>query len=192
MQYDFTHAPSTELLPGDLRRIAAVEGRSVRFSMLVDDQPTWNVNDDTGPGWLLDQAGAGLDAEPAWLTSPSYQRWPWRLVNAMRESHYFRISIGAGVQRPIISNLELVLEGTVTAYKVDDLAIAVGGTRVPLPGPYHFITEILIIEQDDGGSAVTVKVVDRNPLLGPLIVARDSTAVSVTATVDVTIKGVPK
>ena len=70
----------------------------------------------------------------------------------------------------------------------NDLALASGGTRLPITRTYRAI-KVVNITLQAVGTATTVKILDKDASLGPLIRAYDSGGTGVTATVDVIIQG---
>ena len=54
---------------------------------------------------------------------------------------------------------------------------------------YKKIKNVNLTLQDDGGSAVTLNIVDKNEVLGPLIYAEDKDRNKTVATIDARIQG---
>ena len=56
---------------------------------------------------------------------------------------------------------------------------------------FRQITEVSSIAlQEDGGNAVTLKIIDKDEKRGPLVRAYDASGIETTATIDVTVKGI--
>lgn len=51
---------------------------------------------------------------------------------------------------------------------MNDIEIAATGTRLPIRETYHVIENVQVTLQDDGGQAISVKVMDKDPKRGPL------------------------
>ena len=57
---------------------------------------------------------------------------------------------------------------------MNDIEIAATGTRLPIRETYHVIENVQVTLQDDGGQAISVKVMDKDPKRGPLIACLDA------------------
>ena len=66
--------------------------------------------------------------------------------------------------------------------------LSAGGTRLPITKSYRAIKTVRL-DLFDGGSAVSVKIVDRDPDLGPLVQAFDASLAGTAATVNATVEG---
>ena len=73
--------------------------------------------------------------------------------------------------------------------QMNDIAIAETGTRLPIREKYHVIENVQVTLQDDGGEAISVKVVDKDPKRGPLIACLDVDGNWVKGIVDATPQG---
>jgi hypothetical protein len=69
-----------------------------------------------------------------------------------------------------------------------DILIAAGGTRLPIAQAYRGIGAVTVTLQG-GTAALSAKIIDKNPSLGPLLQCFDSTGTGVAATVDAVITG---
>lgn len=96
---------------------------------------------------------------------------------------------GSGV-KGTISDFDVITDVPDEDELVEDLFLLAAGTRVPLVKTYRSIKVVNITLQDDGGTAAYVKRLDKDPVLGPLLKAFDSSDVATTASVDVTIQGI--
>jgi hypothetical protein len=63
------------------------------------------------------------------------------------------------------------------------------GTRLPLQKSYRRVKTVNLTLQDDGGSAATLKVLDKDEVQGPLVRAFDAAGQGATATIDATVQG---
>lgn len=113
-------------------------------------------------------------------------------INSLSETSYtVRIKIPSyfGATTPTITEAGYVIDVEDVTESHEDLAISAGGTRVSLSNDYRAIKHVSITMQTDGGTAATIKVEDKDANLGPLIRAYNSAGATVSATVDVFIRG---
>ena len=71
---------------------------------------------------------------------------------------------------------------------LDDVSISDTGTRLPINQDYRVIKNVSLTLQEDGGSAETAKVLDKDATNGPLVETLDDGA-AVSGTVDARIEG---
>lgn len=71
----------------------------------------------------------------------------------------------------------------------NDIAVAAGGTRLPITKQYRAIKNVSLTRQADGGTSVDAVIVDKDAALGPLIEARNEGGTSVAGTLDAVIQG---
>jgi hypothetical protein len=71
----------------------------------------------------------------------------------------------------------------------EDLLLAAEGARLPLQKSYRRIKTVNLTLQDDGGTAATLKVLDKDELDGPLVRAFDAAGQGTAATIDATLQG---
>ncbi|HEY9081350.1 phage tail protein [Magnetovibrio sp.] len=168
-----------------------------------------------GPGILsIDVAGRGaLSVEyrsrygrPFWIdpdadfwTDPTATFWhedDWRAysgpVRTTEGDHDIRITAPSGVTRGRITTLSATIDLEDDVQKVEDVVISAAGTRVPLARAMRSIKAVNISIQDDGGDAVTWRVIDKDPALGPLIELRTAGLAATSGLIDATIQGVRK
>ena len=81
------------------------------------------------------------------------------------------------------------LDVTIVTEHLDDIPIADTGTRLPITGDYRQITSVLLTLQEDGGTAVSFRVVDKDHDDGPLVEVYDGAGAMTTGTVDALIRG---
>lgn len=179
MVYDFTYTPAYADAPGTLLLDNSVFGDG--WQLLYRRRGTTGLllqNDDEA---LLPDEGALL------LDGPQpFSAWPGTLDYRKREKIDFRVVTEAGSRRGIISALAVKIDVPDVTESFQDLAIAPGGTRLPLTNTYRVIDYIgTITVQDTGTGAAYPVVIDKNPTLGPLIEVRNSSGTSVAAVIDI-------
>lgn len=144
--------------------------------------------DGAGAAWTddLDPAWTG-DTDPAWDTE-SWQTWPGAIA-AEALGYEFRVTTGAGNVQGQIAALALQLDVADVTETLADVALASGGTRLPITKTYRTIKAVNLTLQADGGSARSVEVIDKNATLGPTCRGFDSTHTGTAATVDAIVQG---
>ncbi len=156
-----------------------------------------------GDPWLIEyrRDGAGRmwainDAVPMWQASSGQRMWrmaeAWRLfpgsLTVAAEKYFFRVRTGAGATRGRIAALTLKLDVPDVVEYLDDVVLSAGGTRLPLTKAFRAIRSVNVTLQDDAGSAVDVRVMDKDTA-GPLIQAFDAGGSGTSGLIDAIIQG---
>lgn len=129
------------------------------------------------------------DDESLFYPSPGeYMPWPGQ-VTTQYMPYQFRLDIGAGYAQPTVDTCKVVIDVPDIMEQMNDVAIAETGTRLPIREKYHVIENVQVTLQDDGGDAISVKVVDKDPKRGPLIACLDVDGNWVGGIVDATPQG---
>jgi len=92
-------------------------------------------------------------------------------------------------QPPIIQEITTRLDVPDVEERFGDVSVAAGGTRLPIVADYRMITVVNLTLQDDGGTAVTARVIDKDTVNGPLVRVYDDTGTSVSGTIDAIVQG---
>jgi hypothetical protein len=130
----------------------------------------------------------GNPSAPAWSPLPAFMPWPGRISLNQRRRYDFRITIAGGMVQGRITALAVWIDVPDREESIEDAAVSASGTRLALVQDYLKITVVNLTLQDDGGTARTLRVVDKNPA-GPLIEALDGSGNRTTAVVDARIQG---
>ncbi len=130
---------------------------------------------------------ASADGDAFYDPSPDYTGWPGSLV-VSNQPYQFRVTTGNSPTQGKISGLTPTIDVPDIEERLDDVVLAAGGTRLPIAKTYSVIKNVALTLQDDGGTATRVRVLDKNPSLGPLVQA-DASGTPTTAKVDVIIQG---
>ena len=141
---------------------------------------------DTEPFWPADD-------QPFWPTpaASDYQSYMSKIITA--ETGYFlRVEIDGGPTQGKITRFVAIIDVPDESETVNNVAISAGGTRLPITKSYLSILNVAATLQDDGGTAFTVKCIDKDPILGPIMKCYNIGGVSVSGTIDATIQGVKK
>jgi hypothetical protein len=114
---------------------------------------------------------------------------PWIGALTVQDRDYeLRVTTSNSAIQGAIHQLAAVVDVPDVWENLLSVSIGVGGTRLPITQAYHAITNVQLTLQQVG-TAVGVRIIDRNPTLGPLIETIDSTRTSVTGTIDAHIRG---
>jgi hypothetical protein len=124
----------------------------------------------------------------SYATPPPYAQWPGRF-KVTAQPYNFKFGIAQGFTRGVISELNFKVDALDITETLADVAIDSGGTRLSLTKTYSVIKSVNLTLQDDGGTAATVKVMDKNATTGPLIQGYDSSDSATGCNVDATIIG---
>ncbi len=137
---------------------------------------------DAATFWISDPAAFWVAAAGAW--SP----WPGSLTVAAGEYIEWRVTTSAGITQGRIATLTPYLDVPTVEDYIDNAVVADTGTRLTLAKTFRAVRNIQLTVQQDGGTAVTARWIDKDPT-GPLVQALDITGTPVPATVDAYLKG---
>jgi hypothetical protein len=128
------------------------------------------------------------DSMAFYAPAGDYAAWPGQIA-VTRQPYDFRVRTSQGPTQGVLSAFSVIVDAPDIEQQVNDLAIGSGGTRVTLTEPFTEVSNIQITLEDDGGSAVTARYVDKSIALGPLIKCFNAAGSAVAGTVDVRLKG---
>ena len=143
-------------------------------------EPMWAVDD--GVPMFSDH-----DEAPVWHPPP-WQPWPGR-VTAHHEPFEFRITTTASGQPTGVRRFIAAIDVPDIIERLGDWSITALGDRLPLTHEYHAIVAVNLTLQGTPDGAVTARVVDKNPQLGPLVQCYDALGEPVPGLIDATIQG---
>jgi len=163
---------------------------TLRLTVAADDF-TVEVRD--GDGMLYLPIGADLylpvGADLYLGGPPAFRPWPGSL-EVTRRPIDLRVTTLLGNIQGVISGFDILLDVPDVIERLNDVAIAAGGARLPITRTFRQIIAIGdIAVQDDGGTAIAVRVIDKNPALGPLVETLDAAGASVSGTIDAAVQG---
>jgi hypothetical protein len=119
----------------------------------------------------------------------AWRPWPGMLLSLTREQLDYRVTIQGGLTQGIIFDFPLVVTLPAIEETLDDLVIGAAGSRLPIARTYREILNVALTLQDDGGSAASIRLVDKAPT-GPLVKAFNNAGTGVTATIDARLRGI--
>lgn len=179
MSYEFQIAPHL-----------AQAGSAMTLDYTIQGE-TWNVQyrrNGLNPMWIADAELMWRDDAAALWNIPDYQPWPGTVI-ALSEPFDFLVTVGGGGIQGKLSQFAVNIDVPDIVERLNDIVLSPGGTRLPIANIYNIIKNVSLTVQDDGGSAVSAKVLDKNALLGPLSQAVNSSNIGVTGKVDAVIQG---
>lgn len=130
----------------------------------------------------------GADGSPFYGDSATWQSWPGSMI-AQSAQYQFRFTTGTGAVEGVIRACRAVIDVPDIDEKLNDVAISALGTRLPIAKAYSVIKNVQISLQDSGSAAASVRWLDKNPSLGPLIRCFNKDNVAVAGVVDAAIQG---
>lgn len=182
MSYEFSYAPPSHLLDAILR-IAITATGEYKIEYRPDSGASmWN----TVPSTLMWNANAST---LMWSAKGGYIAWPGELTPISSVSYDFKVTIAGGTTQGTIDQLSLLFDVRDISESFSNLAISPGGTRLPLVNTYRTILVVAVTLNDDLGTAVYTKTIDKHATLGPLVEAFDISEVTTSASVDVIVQG---
>jgi len=164
-EYEFSYVPDGEAVPGVLYLSSKISGDGwmIEYRRRGGDE-SYLDHDDIA--YLPNDGQAYLGGPSPWASMPGGG------VDVGREALDFRISIDSGSRQGVISGLSVNLDVPDIVESFDDVVITAAGTRLPITKTYRAIDYIgSITLQDDGFDATGVRVLDKDPDLGPTLAA---------------------
>lgn len=181
--YEFTVMPSAAWTPVDL---------TLDFEVL--DATNWSLEYSRRgnvPAW----GGAndfywGAPGDLFWPPDLPLTPWPGR-INIGWEPISFRLTANSGSfgGRATVPRLVARFDVPDIGEELVDINLASGGSRLPITKTYRVIKNVRLTLLENGSSAITAKLVDRNAALGPMVQALNGSGVGVAGRVNAEIRG---
>lgn len=135
----------------------------------------------------------GTDTDDFWAaeTFGAWQPWPGVLgpIDSTAEEYDLRVSVAGGLTQGVLTEMSLLVDVPDILEYLEDVAISSGGTRLPITRTYRAITSVQITVQDDGGTAASALILDKDAALGPNIKTINTSRTGVNGTVDAVVQG---
>lgn len=181
MTYEFTVTPTADQLDAMLKLQVTMTG-------------LWSIEyqaDSSAAMWSTDPATLmwSGDSGAMWAEIGPYMQWPGQIDHLRVQPYKIKIVGHSGTVQAILQQLSVLLDVRDILETLEDVPISAIGTRLALTQSYREIVMVRTELEDDGGSAAYVKVIDKNPTLGPLIKAYNSSNVATTAVIDAVVHG---
>lgn len=114
--------------------------------------------------------------------------WPGELgpFESTAYTYQIKITVAGGTTQGAISAMDLVVDtpDIEELYEDQQITVAANGVRLTPAAARRAIDVVVLTLQDDAGTAVTLKIMDKNPTTGALIKAFDAAGSLTTATFD--------
>lgn len=172
-------------LPTDtrLRLAAALSGCAARVEYRIDSTAPAYPSDGTGPMFPEDGSGSMYAAPSPWAPFPAAG------IPVPGASIQLRAFVEGGATEGRFESIALVADAPDIVETLNEIVISATGTRLPVTKSFTFIKAITFGLRSDGGPAVNVKILDKNPTLGPLVCGITSAGMAAGALIDATIYG---
>lgn len=182
LRYQFEYVPGVDLEGEALTLDENVTGSSYSVQYRTTPPVKFWPQDDTAPFWPA-------DSERLWPALSAWRAWPGRIDGIGHQLYQFRITVLGGTTQGQITKLDLNVDVPDKEESFGDVTLAAGGTRLPITKSYRTITVVSPTLVNDGGAAVTLKVMDKDATNGPLVQAFDDTGAGTPAIIDATVQG---
>lgn len=159
-----------------------IEGAGQRLRYGLDSQdPFWGMSGEYF--W-------GADADPFWGTPLPLADWPGALNLTGAQNVRFQLDVQSAGEAPArVLELSALLSVPTLREDLQDVLIPAGGARLALTTEFRTILRVLPTLQQDGGTGVGTRLVDKDPGAGPLLRVVDGDGVSVDGLVDAVVEG---
>lgn len=135
----------------------------------------------------------GVDGDLFWAaeTIQAWQPWPGVIgpIASTAQEFDIRVTVAGGLTQGVLTELSIIVDVPDVIEYFEDVAISAGGTRLPITKTYRAITSVQVTVQDDGGTAASALIVDKNAASGPLIKTINTSRVGVSGTIDAVVQG---
>lgn len=181
MTYEFTVLPTAEQLDAMLKLDLQMAG-------------LWSIDyqaDSSAVMWQADPLTAMWSGDDTvmWSAVGPYMQWPGQIDHLKRQFYTIRIIGHPGMVQAVLEELSVIFDVRDIIETLEDVPIASIGTRLGLTSSFRQIVSVRTALNDDGGDGAYVKVLDKNPTLGPLVKVFDSSDVATTGVVDAVVHG---
>lgn len=130
----------------------------------------------------------GDDATSFYGMPDVYQPWPGQ-VAAKNLQYQFRITTGQSAAQGVINTCNAVIDVPDKTEKINNFVVASGGVRLPISAGFQVIENVQLTLETDGGGAVYMQILDKNPTLGPLIACYNASGAATSGKVDAIVQG---
>lgn len=184
MQYIASYTPDADYLgDGKLYLDIDVTGPYSVDYRISTSTPAFDPGSDPAFDTPLSDPAYGTPIVTAWAP------WPGVLgpFETAAETYEIRVTTREGTVQGVVDQFDLITDLPDIFESFEDLEItdAGAGLRLPITLTWRRIKFIPMTRQDDGGDAVDLVIIDKDPDLGPLIKAIDASGAFTTALFDV-------
>jgi hypothetical protein len=148
--------------------------------------------DGVGPFYTMDDSDVFYtsDSDPLYDVSSEFIPWTGARVIEPGDRYFFRLRASGGPVQGVFDEFLVTIDAPDIEEEFNNIVIAApSGTRLPITKPFTSIKSVQGTLEDDGGDAVTIEIVDRDPDLGPLVRTLDADKIAVSGRADFRVKG---
>jgi len=131
----------------------------------------------------------GQDSDRMYQPANDFQPWSTP-VQIGAEPIDVRVRAKSGPVRSEYTTLKAIVDAPDVIERFQDVAISAGGTRLTLTKPFRTVKNVSLTVQDDGGSGVNGRILDKQVSPGPEIAVLDASGTSVSGVVDAIVQGI--
>ena len=170
MTYVFTVTPPVKWLAGTIRTQLGISAQG------------WTLEYRQGSTALFWSSDSALfwssDAALMWSAeNAAFTTWPGALERPKRQEYEFRLSAVGGTIQGVVSLLRVLYDMPDLHEAFADLALPVGGARIPLTKTFQVITAVAATPRYDGGALTRLQTYDLQLSPGPLLIGYDADGV---------------
>lgn len=180
LEWITSFAPDQATLPATLSMRTTVDAETWRLEYKGDDGALYLS--DGGALYLPAGGDPYLPSTAEWAVFPG-------AIDASPILYQFKTTAPASAKRAVVSQFHAVFDVPDEAEEFDDLIVPSTGLRLPIAGSYRDIITVQATLQHDGGGADSVRVIDKDRLLGPLVQTYKA-GVAFQGTIDATVRGI--
>ena len=138
----------------------------------------------------------GADADPAYGADDSsfydaptdWVQWPGKVI-VLNDGYQLKVVTGSGPIQGDISALTATVDAPDVTEVLNDVVTAAGGTNLTLTKTFTSIKSVQLTLEDDGGTAVSARSLDKAAVGGPLVDCINGAQTSVIGLVDAVVQG---
>lgn len=181
MTYTAELLPDAEAVPARLRLDTEISGGRWELAYRsAGESLFWGANA-AAPFW-------SADGDLLWSPADAFRPWPGA-IDATRQRYELQAMTAAGIEQGVISGFAAALDVPDIVEHFDDVVLPATGARLPIAESYRAIKNVQLTLQDDGGDAESVKILDKDAGLGPLVRAFDGAGAGASALIDASVQG---
>jgi hypothetical protein len=189
MTYETYYTTEIAEIGIEMGLLTTIQARQYSLSYRTDGDALFFTGDDSATLFTsVTHGGLGPD-EIIFNDLGPWRLWPGKLTVIGHQRYYFQVVTAAGTIQGQITQFEVSLDVPDISEELNDVAISAGGTRLAITNTYTVIKLVIASIQDDAGSAVYAKVMDKDATNGPLIKCFDTSGTAVAGTVDARVVG---
>ena len=180
--YTWSFTPPSDKVPSRLTISTTVAGCGWHLEYKTDDEYFW-------PALDAENLWPATDPEPVWPDASAWREWTGELLNVGRREYFFRLVMESSFTEGVCSRLDLNLDVPDITETFSSFAVGIAGSRLPITRLYDVIKRVNLTLLETGSPAANAKVLDKDPVLGPLVAVYDSSNNLTTGSLDAVVQG---